>query len=41
MSGLGQDLKLAFRVFWKNSAFATIVILTLALGRISGSPRSA
>ena len=32
MSGLGQDLKLALRVFWKNPAFAGIVILTLALG---------
>jgi predicted permease len=32
MSGLGQDLKLALRVFWKNPAFAAIVILTLALG---------
>jgi predicted permease len=32
MSGIGQDLKLALRVFWKNPAFAAIVILTLALG---------
>jgi hypothetical protein len=32
MSGIGQDLKLALRVFWKNPAFAGIVILTLALG---------
>jgi predicted permease len=32
MSGLGQDLKLALRVFWKNPAFAAIVVLTLALG---------
>ena len=32
MSGLGQDLKLALRVFWKNPAFAGVVILTLALG---------
>jgi predicted permease len=32
MSGFGQDLKLALRVFWKNPAFAGIVILTLALG---------
>ena len=32
MSGLGQDLKLALRVFWKNPAFAGIVVLTLALG---------
>ena len=32
MSGFGQDLKLALRVFWKNPAFAAIVVLTLALG---------
>jgi predicted permease len=32
MDGLGQDLKLALRVFWKSPAFAVIVILTLALG---------
>jgi predicted permease len=32
MSGLGQDLKLALRVFWKSPAFAAIVVLTLALG---------
>ncbi len=32
MKGLGQDLKLALRVFWKNPAFAAIVVLTLALG---------
>ena len=32
MSGIGQDLKLALRVFWKNPAFAAIVVLTLALG---------
>ena len=32
MSGIAQDLKLALRVFWKNPAFAAIVILTLALG---------
>lgn len=32
MNGLGQDLKLALRVFWKNPAFAAIVVLTLALG---------
>ncbi len=32
MGGIGQDLKLALRVFWKNPAFAAIVILTLALG---------
>ncbi len=32
MSGLGQDLKLALRVFWKSPGFAAIVILTLALG---------
>jgi predicted permease len=32
MGGLGQDLKLALRVFWKNPAFAAIVVLTLALG---------
>jgi predicted permease len=32
MSGIGQDLKLALRVFWKSPAFAVIVILTLALG---------
>jgi len=29
---MGQDLKQALRVFWKNPAFAGIVILTLALG---------
>jgi len=32
MDGIGQDLKLALRVFWKSPAFAAIVILTLALG---------
>jgi len=32
MGGIGQDLKLALRVFWKSPAFAVIVILTLALG---------
>jgi len=32
MSGLGQDLKVALRVFWKHPAFAAIVVLTLALG---------
>ncbi len=32
MNGLGQDLKVALRVFWKNPAFAAIVVLTLALG---------
>jgi predicted permease len=32
MNGLGQDLKIALRVFWKNPAFAAIVVLTLALG---------
>jgi predicted permease len=32
MSGLGQDLKVALRIFWKNPAFAAIVVLTLALG---------
>ena len=32
MDGIGQDLKLALRVFWKTPAFALIVILTLALG---------
>ena len=32
MRGLGQDLKLALRVFWKQPAFAAIVVLTLALG---------
>jgi predicted permease len=32
MDGIGQDVKLALRVFWKSPAFAVIVILTLALG---------
>jgi len=32
MSGIGQDLKQALRVFWKQPAFAAIVVLTLALG---------
>ena len=32
MNGLGQDLRIALRVFWKNPAFAAIVVLTLALG---------
>jgi predicted permease len=32
MNGLGQDLRIALRIFWKNPAFAAIVILTLALG---------
>jgi predicted permease len=32
MSGIGQDLKLALRVFWKSPVFAAIVVLTLALG---------
>jgi len=32
MSGIGQDLKLALRLFWKNPAFSAIVVLTLALG---------
>ena len=40
MSGLGQDLKLALRVFWKNPAFAAIVILTLALGSGARCPSS-
>jgi predicted permease len=32
MGGVWQDLKQALRVFSKNPAFATIVVLTLALG---------
>jgi predicted permease len=32
MSGFGQDLRLALRVFWNSPAFAAIVVLTLALG---------
>ena len=32
MSGIGQDLKLALRLFWKNPGFAAVVVLTLALG---------
>jgi predicted permease len=32
MSGIGQDLRLALRVFGKSPAFAVVVILTLALG---------
>jgi predicted permease len=32
MDGIGQDLKLSLRVFWKHPGFAAIVILTLALG---------
>ena len=32
MSGIGQDLRLALRLFSKNPVFAAIVIVTLALG---------
>jgi predicted permease len=32
VTGIGQDLKLAMRVFWKQPGFAAIVVLTLALG---------
>jgi hypothetical protein len=32
MGGIGQDLKLALRLFSKNPAFAAVIVLTLALG---------